>query len=62
MQQFTNVWGASKIDAHRKAAAILDEAVALAWDYIAAHLKKGELISEYNVQQFIQSESKSCTA
>jgi len=56
LQHFTCVLDQKQVESQRQAAEILDKAAQSAWDLIATRLKKGEKISEYEVQQFIKSE------
>lgn len=56
IQYFTCVLDQQQIDSHMQAAKILDQTAQHTWDLIASRLKKGEKISEYEVQQFIKSE------
>lgn len=60
LQYFTCVLDESQRLSHFAAAEILDKAAKDAWDLISARLKKGERISEYEVQQFIKSEFTRC--
>lgn len=56
LQNFTCVLDESQRLSHFAAAEILDKAANDAWAFISSRLKKGERISEYEVQQFIKGE------
>jgi len=62
LQYFTCVLDEEQRQSQQQAALILDQAASDAWQLISSSLKKGERISEYQVQQFIKSEftSKGC--
>ncbi len=53
IQEFTSVLSPQERDSQLQAARVLDSSVEAAWDFISAHLKKNEKITEYDVQQFI---------
>jgi Xaa-Pro aminopeptidase len=62
LQQYSSVWSDEQFQSHLYATEVLEEAVADAWELIAACLKENEEITEYDVQQFILSEfdAKGC--
>jgi Xaa-Pro dipeptidase len=49
-------WSDEQLDLHRQAGKVLDQVAAKSWDWVRAKLKSGQLISEYDVQQFILKE------
>jgi len=53
LQLFTGIWNKGKLESHLFAARVLDEVVEKAWNKIEASLKKGELVTEYDIQQYI---------
>lgn len=56
LQELLCVWSSEQLELHREAGRVLDRAVAKAWDWIGAKLKRGETPSEYDVQQFVLKE------
>ncbi|MES2273129.1 MAG: M24 family metallopeptidase [Chlamydiota bacterium] len=53
LPHFTAVLSQKQADSHYRAAAALDRIVGDAWEWIGRHLKNGETLSEYDVQQKI---------
>ncbi len=56
LQSFTCLWSDEQYKLHKEAAEVLENAVTDAWKLIKNHLDNGELIDEYQVQQFILGE------
>ena len=50
LQEFTAVWSGTQYALHKEACAVLEEAVALAWDAIDKTLRKGGMITEYDLR------------
>jgi Xaa-Pro dipeptidase len=56
LQHYTAVWDEAQLASHLAAAEVLDKTVAGAWQLIAEALKKNQLLTEYDVQQWILGE------
>lgn len=56
LQHFTSVLDEAKIALHKEAAHVLITVADKAFEHIAERIQKGKQITEYDVQQFIQSE------
>lgn len=56
LQTFTCVWSDAQYALHKEAAKVLDDTVFGAWKLIEDALHKGEMIDEYDVQQYILGE------
>jgi len=53
LQQFNGVWDEQKLKSHLEAADVLCKIVDQVWSLIAQHLREGQKITEYDVQQFM---------
>lgn len=53
LQKYSCVWDEYKLQMHLEAADVLDEAVKKAWDLIAKRVLSGNLITDYEVQQYL---------
>lgn len=56
IQYFTSILNESQVESHKAAAKVLDQLAGDVWRLIADRLKKEQSVSEYEVQQFINSE------
>lgn len=53
LQKYTNVWDDYQLTTHVEAAEILNDCAQKTWQYIAEKVRNKELLTEYDVQQFM---------
>lgn len=53
LQTYTSLWSDAQLEMHRKALAVLESGVKLAWEKISSDLKAGKKLTEYDIQQFL---------